>query len=235
VSVAPSTVREPPQLATEPTAIVQEPTLAAAALDPSDSAPNTARAAPRVLFAERFVAPLPGWPNNPDGIAWFQSGGYRLASRNAGSFVALAAPLPAPEGDVIISARFRKTAGPPGGGYGLVVRDQGSSTLDGQNQYGRFLVLEINDQGDIGIWQREQSRWLEVVPWTRSDAVRTGTQPNELAVKTEGPALQFIVNGSQVADLRYHGLPNDGGVGIFVGGNLNEVALEWLRIEHLER
>jgi hypothetical protein len=50
-------------------------------------------------------------------------------------------------------------------------------------------------------------------------------------VTTRGPALTFVVNGTQVAELRYHGLPDDGGVGVFVGGDLNQVALEWLRIE----
>jgi hypothetical protein len=41
------------------------------------------------------------------------------------------------------------------------------------------------------------------------------------------------VNGEVVALLEYDGLPATGGVGIFVGGDLNEVALEWLRIETL--
>ena len=39
------------------------------------------------------------------------------------------------------------------------------------------------------------------------------------------------VNGEAVADLTYDGIGPQGGVGLFVGGDLNEVVLEWLRIE----
>jgi hypothetical protein len=204
-----------------------ERTLASTAVQP--------RAVPRVLFAERFASPLAGWPNSPTGVAWFASGSYTLTTRNAGRFVALAAPLPPPEGDVMLSALFRKTDGPPGGGYGFVLRDQGISTLDGQNQFGRFMVVEVGDQGDIGIWHRDESRWIDLLPWTRSDAVRTGTQPNELVVTTDGPSLSLVVNGTRVAEVVYHGLPAQGGVGLFVGGDQNQVALEWLRVEHPER
>jgi hypothetical protein len=34
-----------------------------------------------------------------------------------------------------------------------------------------------------------------------------------------------------VANFRHDGLPPEGGVGIFVGGDLNEVSLEWLIVE----
>jgi hypothetical protein len=222
----------PPPAAIVPSMIADsepptERTLASAAVQP--------RAVPRVLFAERFVSPLAGWPNNPAGVAWFESGSYTLTTRNPGRFVALAAPLAPPEGDVMLSARFRKTDGPPGGGYGFVLRDQGISTLDGQNQFGRFMVVEVGDQGDIGIWHREELRWIDLVPWTRSDAVRTGTEPNELVVTTDGPGVVVTVNGTRVAELVYYGLPDQGGVGVFIGGDQNQVALEWLRVEHPER
>jgi hypothetical protein len=37
----------------------------------------------------------------------------------------------------------------------------------------------------------------------------------------------------QVADLSYAGLPASGGIGVFVGGDFNEVVLDWLRMESL--
>jgi hypothetical protein len=39
------------------------------------------------------------------------------------------------------------------------------------------------------------------------------------------------VNGQIVAVVSYDNLPSTGGVGVFVGGDLNEVALERLRID----
>jgi hypothetical protein len=187
-----------------------------------------------VLFAERFVSPLAGWPNDPRGLAWFSGGEYRLFARDPGRFVATGVPLPQPVRDAKLSAQFHKSAGPDGGGYGLIVRDQGAvTTRDGRTQTGQYLVLEVGDRGDVGVWQRQETRWIDVMPWTHSEAVHLDGQPNALTVTTKGAALRFEVNGVVVADLSYDRLPPSGGVGVFVGGDLNEVALEWLRIENL--
>jgi hypothetical protein len=185
----------------------------------------------RVLFAERFVNPLPGWPHVPDGTVWFANGRYELAARDPGRFVAVQAPLNTPVGDVAVSGRFRKTGGPPGGGYGFIVRSQGTTALDGTTQQGRYIVLEIGDRGDIGIWQREETRWIDILPWTPSAAVHQGMEANELLVTTQGRRLRFVVNGVEVANTMYNALPAEGGIGVFVGGDLNEVSLEWLIVE----
>jgi hypothetical protein len=186
-----------------------------------------------VLFAERFVSPLVDWPNDPHGTAWFADGEYRLFARDPGRFVATGVPLRQPVRDVRLSAQFHKAGGPAGGGYGLIIRDQGATTdRDSHNQSGQYLALEIGDQGDIGVWHRDRTRWIDVVPWTHSDAVHLDRDPNMLTVTTQGSVLRFEVNGELVAELSYDRLPPSGGVGIVVGGDLNEVALEWLRIEN---
>jgi hypothetical protein len=185
-----------------------------------------------VLFAQRFVAPLPGWPHDPAGNSWFAEGAYRLFARQPGRFVAVGVPLDAPVADATLTAQFRKVGGPAGGGYGFIVRDQGAtSERDSRNQVGRYLVVEIGDKGEVGVWQREQTRWIDIAPWTHSAVVNTGNQPNLLALTLRGSQLHFEVNGDTVAELTFTGLPVTGSVGIFVAGDLNEVALEWLRIE----
>ena len=208
------------------------PTVAPTAVPPPRPAAN-ASATPdpsRVLFAERFVSPLDGWPHNPQGTAWFADGTYQLRAKEPGRFVAVGAPITRPVGDVMMSARFRKTGGPDGGGYGFIVRNQGP-TLDGDTQSGRYLVVEVGDRGDVGIWQREDARWIDIMPWTHSNAVHIGDQANELSVTTQGNRLKFVVNGVEVANMTHAALPPDGGVGVFVGGDLNEVSLEWLIVE----
>jgi hypothetical protein len=152
----------------------------------------------RVLFAERFVSPLVGWPHNPQGTAWFADGTYQLKAKEPGQFVAVGAPIARPVGDVMMSARFRKTGGPAGGGYGFIVRNQGP-TLDGDTQSGRYVVVGVGDRGDVGIWQRDDTRWIDIMPWTHSNAVHTGDQANELSVTTQGNRLKFVVNAVEVA------------------------------------
>jgi hypothetical protein len=187
-----------------------------------------------VLFAERFVAPLADWPNDPQGTAWFADGEYRLFARDPDRFVATGVPLREPVHDARVSAQFRKSGGPSGGGYGLIVRDQGAaSDRDSHNQAGQYLVLEVGDRGEVGVWQRDRFRWIDIVPWTHSDAVHPDRATNVLTVTMLDSELRFEVNDELVAELSYDRLPSSGGVGIFVGGDLNEGALEWLRIENL--
>jgi hypothetical protein len=187
-----------------------------------------------VLFAERFASPLANWPNDPLGTAWFAAGALHLSPRQSGRFVAVGVPFIGTIGDGVVSAQFHKVGGPAGGGYGVIIRDQaGLAERDSRSQAGQYLVVEVGDGGDIGVWRRDELRWIDVVPWTHSYAVRTGEEPNTLVVSTTGEAVRFEVNGEVVALLNYYGLPATGGAGIFVGGDLNEVALEWLRIETL--
>lgn len=200
---------------------------------PAPPTPTLVPTPAALLNIGTFSSPISGWANNPNGTAFFGDGVYHLSAREPGRFVATGVPLSQPVYDATLSAEFRKLGGPPGGGYGLIVRDQGSpAERDGRNQSGEYLVAEIGDRGDVGIWQRDQTRWIDVVPWTHSDAVNVDRQPNELSVTTHGDALQVQVNGQIVVDLTYDRLPPSGGVGVFTGGDLNEVALDWLRIDN---
>jgi hypothetical protein len=155
----------------------------------------------QTLIEENFsTAPL-AWPNNPDATAWFGNGAYRVFAREPGQFAAIAAPLAESHRDVVVSGTFRKAGGPPGGGYGLIVRDEGPGPRDGRNQAGRFYAFGVNDRGEIAVGRWETDHWLQLLPWTRSRAVRTGRAANELMVGALGGRLTFLVNGTEVASL----------------------------------
>jgi hypothetical protein len=179
----------------------------------------------RTVLDERFVDNGRGWPSAPQSTAWLTPGGYRLFAREPGHFVGLPAPGGERLRDVIVTARFQKVGGPPGGGYGLIVRDQPTEPRDGLQQAGRFYVLEAGDRGEVGIWRRDGDRWIDLVPWTVSAAVRPGGAANVLTVRALGPELTFEVNGAQVARVMDSTL-SEGRVGLFVGGDLNEVLVE---------
>ncbi len=216
----------------EPTAVPALPTAVPALPSAPPAQPTPTPPAPRVVIAQQMTTPLPKWPSNPAGAAWFGDGGYHLLAREAGRFVALGIPVPQVVSTAVLTAEFRKAGGPPGGGYGFIIRDQGStSERDGRNQSGQYMVLEVGDRGDVGIWQRNETRWIDVMPWTHSDLVHTDRGLNALVVMLRGNTLRFEVNGEAVADMAYDGITPQGNVGLFVGGDLNEVVLEWLRIE----
>jgi hypothetical protein len=218
----------PADVPATPVAPAAAPTQVAAV--PAGAPPSRGAATLRPVLDERFADNRNNWPHNTDSTAWLANGAYRLVARQPSQFVALGAPGAQSYRDVTVTANFHKLAGPAGGGYGIIVRDQPGGPRDGVNQSGRFYVLEAGDRGEIGIWRRDGNRWVDVVPWTKSDAVRPGTEPNELTVQAIGPRLTFLVNGIQVASVDDSALA-EGAVGVFVGGDLNDVALDRFRIE----
>ncbi len=229
--VAPLLLR-PPETVTVRVDPAATPNAAAAAAGAPGGA-ATAAATPRALrtaYDDNFRSSQSSWPNNPDSVAWFTDGGYRLAARQPGQFVAIRAPIGAQFRDVVVSGTFRKAAGPAGGGYGLIVRDTGPGARDGLNQMGRFYVFEVGDKGEYGIWRRDGDKWVDIVPWTPAPAVNAGNGTNTLNVQAIGSQLTFSINGQRVAT-QSDGALQEGSVGIFVGGDGNEVVIERFAVQ----
>src|SRR5262249_44148932 len=118
------------------------------------------------VLDERFTNNQRGWPDNQQSTAWLANGLYHLNVRAPGRFVSVGAPGLQSSGDVEVTGRFRKVGGPPGGGYGLIVRDQGPDPRDGLNQGGRYYVLEVGEGTQFGIWRRENDHWVDLIVFT---------------------------------------------------------------------
>jgi hypothetical protein len=172
------------------------------------------------------------WPNQRQGVGWFDTDGYHLAARNQGQFVAIGVLENQQVQDVQLSATFRKRGGPAGGGYGLVVADEGPGPRDGLNQHGNYVVFEVGDKGEVGVWRREDDQWVDIQAWTPCGAVRQGSGENTLALRVSGGEVAFSVNGSDVP------LPPTflaaGGIGLFLGGDANEAVLSRLTISKID-
>jgi hypothetical protein len=207
----------PPAPVLDPTPLLVEPT----------ARPATPTLGPLLTGA---IKDQPGWLSHPNGTAWLDGNAYRLAASQLTRFVAVAAPLQTTYTDVAVNAAFHKIGGPPGGGYGIIVRDEGPAPRDGVDQSGRFYVAEVSDRGEIGVWRREHDHWVELLPWTPSAAVHPGGTSNELAVRAVGQRLTLFVNGLETATLLDAAL-SSGRVGAFVGGDYNEVVLDRFTVQ----
>jgi hypothetical protein len=224
-SIVPSSTPVPSPAPTSTTVPRPTSTPVAVAAAPTARSVPTAPGVGQSLLDVRFAAgPKQGWIDNPPFATW-SDGAYRLQAHQPPRFVAVSAPVDRVLTNVVVSATFRKTGGPPGGGYGLVIRDQSSDPLDGINQDANAYVLATGDRGDFGVWRRDGDHWVDLVPWTPSDSVRVGGSPNDLVVRAIGTRLTFIVNATEVASVEDDTL-RAGGVGVFVGGDNNEVALD---------
>jgi hypothetical protein len=189
---------------------------------------------PRTVLDARFASgALAGWPNAATGVAWFTPDGYHLHSRTPGRFVAIQAPNSAGTANVSVTMRYRKVSGPPGGGVGVILRDQDPAGRDGLDQGGRFYVLEVSDRGEVGIWRREVDTWIDLVVWTRSDAVQPATAGNVIEARANRDRLTLLVNGREAATAT-DAVLTSGGVGVFLGGDDNEAALEQLTVQSLD-
>jgi hypothetical protein len=184
----------------------------------------------RTVYEERFETNERGWPHDRNGTGSFANGAYRLFARDPGRFVAIGAPLAEALRDVTVKGIFRKSAGPPGGGYGIILRDQGPDPRDGRSQGGRYYVFEAGDKGEFGIWRRELTEWVEIIPWTPTPAIRPNLDRNELVVEAIGPRFTFLINGTEVASIEDQSL-EQGGVGLYLGGDLNEVIVEHFLVQ----
>jgi hypothetical protein len=222
---------QPTPIAQPTTGSAAQPATRSAAGQPTPIAAAAQVAGPKTLLDERFTTNSANWPSNPQGVAALVNGSYRISPRQAGQFVAIGAPITSLPADVVVSAAFRKLAGPSGGGYGLIVRDQSTSARDGTSQDGQYYVVEAGDKGEVGIWRREADHWVDIQPWQPSDAVKPGTAANELTVRAVGNTLSFLVNGTQVATKTDSALSGGGGVGLFVGGDGNQVAVDSFSVQ----
>jgi hypothetical protein len=212
VAAAPEVVA-PEVVAAPAPEVVVAPIVAAPASVPTvlPSPPTPAPASVlRVLLDERYTS-------------------NRLATSQAGQFVAVSIPGTQDLGDTVVTGSFHKVGGPAGGGYGLILRDQNPAARDGHNQLGRYYVFEVGDRGEVGVWLRDGDRWVDLLTWTPSDAVKPGLASNELTVTAAGDHMSFVVNGIPVASQTDTTLRR-GGAGVFVGGDGNEVALDRIAV-----
>lgn len=179
---------------------------------------------------ERFVNNQRMWPNDPQSTAWVTDGAYRLFAREPARFVAVSSPVMGRLQNIVVTGTFRKIGGPPGGSYGLVVRDEGPGPRDGINQGGRFYVFEGGDRGEVSIRRRDEDHWVDILPRTGSEIVHRGGATNELSVQAIGPRLTFWVNGIHVAS-HLDATLRAGQPAVFVDGDFNEVVLSRFTVQ----
>jgi serine/threonine-protein kinase len=232
-TAAPTIASAPPKpVASPPPTSVPTAAPTAVPTAPPSPAPATATTSPRprLILDENFASNQRGWPTTPDGGVSFVDGGYKIVANAPGQFRSIGAPLRTPLRDVSVTARFRKSGGPPGGGYGIIVRDQGPPPRDGISQGGRYYVLEVGEGTQYGMWRRDNDRWADLIVFTPHPAVRPPGEQNTLVARAIGTSLTLLVNGTQVGAFN-DGALTAGTVGIYVAGDFNEVIVERFTVE----
>lgn len=129
------------------------------------------------------------------------------------------------------NARVRVTARSvdgvsPASGYGLIVHGEKSS--DGAlEDYGLLIFTGSEPQYQVVLHKNGVQKTL--VPWTKSSVIRSGTNPNQLEIRSQADELSFYVNGrylTRVTDTEN----NKRGVAGLYTSETSEVAFDDLEI-----
>jgi len=113
----------------------------------------------------------------------------------------------------------------PTTGYGLLVHGQMENSQF--RDYG-FLIYN-GDSPKYSIVQHKSSNETKLVSWTASDAIRTGTTPNQLEVRIRDRRLDFYINGQFITSITDSEGFSSGRVG-FYSSDSQEVAFDDLEI-----
>jgi hypothetical protein len=95
--------------------------------------------------------------------------------------------------DVVIEVTTDKVSNSPTDTYGVICRAHSSN-----NGMGYYFL--INGNGYFGIRKGDGERIYVLIPWTQSNAIRTGQNTNTLRAVCVGNYLAFYINGQFVAE-----------------------------------
>ncbi|HEX8195278.1 MAG TPA: hypothetical protein VF571_03625 [Pyrinomonadaceae bacterium] len=97
-------------------------------------------------------------------------------------------------------------------GYGLLIH---SDTVALKSDYA--FVIRTDKDPAYRIAKHDNKIETDIVKWTSAPQIRTGTQPNELEVRSNGKTLEFYING-QFATSIADNITNLGIVGLYTSG-----------------
>lgn len=157
----------------------------------------------------------------------YEDGEYRMRAKERSYLV-----MYAPSNDYSTeNARVRVTAqdvdgGAVSSGFGLIVHGQKIGTSQLQDY---ALLIYTGDETKYSIIKHSGGEQTTEVPWTRSNAILSGTSANQLEVRARGPELSFYINGQYVNRITDNEIKK--GVAGFYTSGTSEVAFDDLEIK----
>lgn len=127
------------------------------------------------------------------GDIWYKDGEYHMVAKER-TYLVMYAPssdFATENATVRVTTRSVDGMGPTSG-YGLIVHGQKSP---GNELEDYALLIFTGEEPRYQVVLHKGGNQKALVPWTRSAAIRSGTSPNQLEIRTRGNQLQFYING----------------------------------------
>ena len=180
-------------------------------------------------LADDFSDQKWGTGNSPYGRIWYSNGEYHMTSKER-TFVVMYAPSDAyntENATVKITARS-VDGGVPSAGFGLMVHCVQSKTKKLEDY---ALLIYPSDEPEYEVIMHKEGNQSSVVQRTKSDAIRSGSAPNQLEVRIRGAELSFYANGELLTRIKDDANFKRGRAGFYTS-DIHEVAFDDLTIDH---
>ena len=187
-----------------------------------------ANVGPPTSLVDDFSQSKWGTGTSQFGRSWYLNGEYHMSSKDQ-TFVVMYAPsndYSTENATVKVTARS-VTGSVPSAGFGLMVHCLQSRS--GKLEDYAILIFP-SDEPEYEIIMHKGGEQESLVKRTKSDAIKSGSDPNELEVRIKGASMTFLANGrvlTQVADKENY---RKGRVGFYTS-DVFEVAFDDLSIE----
>jgi len=109
--------------------------------------------------------------------------------------------------DFSLEVEARLVDGAGEGQYGLIFREEDSDN---------FYMFNISHNGMYKLRKQVDGEWQNIIEWTESSHVRTGTSTNHLRVVCRGSEITMYVNGHYLDTVTDHSF-SAGKLGVFAG------------------
>lgn len=137
-----------------------------------------------------------GTGNFAFGDIWYADDQYHMRSKAKTYLVMYAPSTEYKTGNATVRVTARSVDGtPPLTGYGLIVH--GEKSKSGQLE-DYALLIYTGAEPKYEIIKHKGGAQTEIVRWTPSKVIRSGTNPNQLEVRARGSELSFYINGQYV-------------------------------------
>lgn len=196
---------------------------------PNVNASSNANSTTPSSLSDDFSEKKWGTGNSQFGRIWYDNGEYHMSSKEK-FFVVMYAPSDAYSTEnATVKVTARSVDGNvPGSGFGLMVHCTQTKAKQLQDY---ALLIYPGAEPAYEIVMHKDGNQAPLVTKTKSSAIRSGTAPNQLEIRTTATDLFFYANGQYLTRVNDSGNFKRGKVGFYTS-DVYEVAFDNLQIEH---
>jgi hypothetical protein len=163
------------------------------------------------------------------GRIWYEGGEYHMTSKDK-TFVVMYAPSDAYNTEnATVKVTARSVNGDvPSSGFGLMVHCAQSKAKQLEDY---ALLIYPGEEPQYEVIMHKDGNQSSLVSRTKSNAIRSGSAPNQLEIRIKGTDLFFYANGQYLTRVNDSGNYRRGRAGFYTS-DVYEVAFDNLQIQH---